>query len=124
MSDDLRIYLHKAEQYLAAAKLLATTEFPNGAVTDSCYAFFWMVRGLLYKKGIITKRHSGLKDMFGLHYVKTEVVPKHFAQYLEILFDRRQQVDYEINGELPIDEINDCIRRAEDFLTFVRTKYA
>ncbi len=76
MSDDLRTYLLKAERYLATAKLLAETEYATAAVTDSYYAFFWIVRGLLYEKGIVTKRHSGLKEMFALHYIKTDLIPK------------------------------------------------
>lgn len=124
MSEDLRAYLQKAERYLSTAKLLAASGYPNGAVTDSYYAFFWTVRGLLYEKGIITKRHSGLKEMFSLHYVKPEAIPKHFTQDLETLFDRRQLVDYVLDGELPIEEINECIRIAEDFVTFVQTNYA
>lgn len=124
MSDDLRTYLQKAERYLGSAKLLASSEYPNRAVTDSYYAFFWAVRGLLYEKGIITKRHSGLKDMFGLHYVNSGSIPKHFAEDLEILYDRRQLVDYDVDGELPIEEINECIRKAENFILFVQTNYA
>ncbi len=56
--------------------------------------------------------------------MKTGVIPKHFAQDLEILFDRRQLVDYDVDGELPIEEINECIRKADEFLTFVQTNYA
>lgn len=40
MSDDLRLYLKKASDYLGSAKLLVQTEYPNGAITDSYYAFF------------------------------------------------------------------------------------
>lgn len=124
MSDDLRLYLKKADEYLSSAKLLVQTEYLNGAITDSYYTFFWIVRGLLYEKGIVTKRHSGLRDMFGLHFIKTGELPLQYRQDLDLLFDRRQLIDYDVDGEFPIEEISLCISKAENFLSFIRGKYA
>lgn len=41
-----------------------------------------------------------------------------------MLLGRRRLVDYEVDGELPIKEVNACIHAADDFLTFVKTNYA
>ena len=71
MSEDLHHCIRKAEAYLANAKTVAATEFPNGAITSSYYCFFWLVRGLLADKNIVTKRHSSAHEMFSLHFIKT-----------------------------------------------------
>ncbi|MCY7359601.1 MAG: HEPN domain-containing protein [Rudanella sp.] len=76
MSEDLSQCIRKAEGYLANAKTVAATEFPNGAITSSYYCFFWLVRGLLAEKNIVTKRHSASREMFSLHCIKTGEIPE------------------------------------------------
>ncbi|GAB3923745.1 HEPN domain-containing protein [Larkinella terrae] len=124
MSDDLKDCIKKAEAYLANAKTLVLTEFPLGAVTSSYYCFFWLVRGLLADKNIVTKRHSAAREMFSLHLIKSGEVPEQFKDDFKILFDHRQIADYDLEGDFPIEEINDLITRADTFLHFVKEKYA
>lgn len=124
MSEDLSYCTNKAEAYLSNAKTLVATEFPNGAITSSYYCFFWLVRGLLADKNIVTKRHSGAREMFSLHYVKTKEIPERYKDDFALLFERRQIADYDTDGEFSLDDIHHLIRIAEDFLTFVRTNYA
>ena len=39
------------------------------------YSCFYAVTALLHLNGIETKTHSGARQMFGLHFVKTGIVP-------------------------------------------------
>ena len=96
MSEDLKQYLRKAHDYLIIAKNALVTELPVGAVTPAYYCFFWVVPGLLYEKGIVTKRHSGARDMFSLHYIKTGEIPQRFSNDFSVLFERRQIADYDL----------------------------
>ena len=88
MSEDLNHCIRKAEAYLANAKTVAITEFPNGAITSSYYCFFWLVRGLLADKDIVTKRHSSAREMFSLHYIKSGEIPERFKDDFTVLFER------------------------------------
>ena len=124
MSEDLSHCIAKATAYLANAKTLAATEFPNGAIASSYYCFFWLVRGLLAEKDIVTKRHSAAREMFSLHYIKNGEIPERFKNDFALLFERRQLVDYDIDGELPLDEILECVGKAEAFLSFVKNTYS
>lgn len=124
MSEDLNHCIRKAGAYLANAKTIVATEFPNGAITSSYYCFFWLVRGLLADKNIVTKRHSSAREMFSLHYIKAGEIPKKYRDDFAVLFERRQIADYDVDGDFPIDEINHLIRLAESFLGFVKEKYA
>ncbi|MGV3557572.1 HEPN domain-containing protein [Larkinella arboricola] len=92
MSEDLKQYLRKAQDYLTIAKNALHSELPIGAITPSYYCFFWVVRGLLYEKGIVTKRHSGAREMFSLHYIKTGEFLSHLVMTL---------VFYSIGAKLP-----------------------
>ncbi len=124
MSEDLSHCLTKAEAYLANAKVIAATEYPNGAITSSYYCFFWIVRGLLADKDIVTKRHSAAREMFSLHYIKSGEIPEQYKDNFSLLFERRQIADYDTDGEFALDEIKHLITLAENFLTFVKQQYA
>ncbi|RAK02149.1 uncharacterized protein (UPF0332 family) [Larkinella arboricola] len=123
MSEDLKQYLRKAQDYLTIAKNALHSELPIGAITPSYYCFFWLVRGLLYEKGIVTKRHSGAREMFSLHYIKTGEIPQSFSNDFGLLFDRRQIADYDLEGDFPKDEIERLVDIAENFLIYVKEKY-
>ena len=124
MSEDLGYSVKKAEAYLANAKTVAATEFPNGAITSSYYCFFWLVRGLLADKDIVPKRHSSAREMFSLHYIKSGEIPEKYKDDFALLFERRQIADYDIDGDFPLDEINRLIELTERFLNFVKQNYA
>ncbi|RYZ78494.1 MAG: HEPN domain-containing protein [Proteobacteria bacterium] len=124
MSEDLSDCIKKAEGYLANAKTIVATEFPNGAITSCYYCFFWLVRGLLAEKNIVTKRHSAAREMFSLHYIKSGEIPERFKDDFATLFERRQIADYDVDGDFSLDEINQLIQLAENFLDFVKGRYA
>lgn len=124
MSEDLAQYLHKAESYLKIAKNNLTTELPAGAITPAYYCFFWVVRGLLYEKGIVTKRHSGVREMFSLHYIKTGEISQQFSNDFGLLFERRQFADYDLDSDFPKDEVERLVTIAELFYNYVKQKYA
>lgn len=124
MSEDLGHCISKAEAYLANAKTLVATEFPNGAITSSYYCFFWLVRGLLADKDIVTKRHSAAREMFSLHYIKSGEIPEKYKDDFAVLSERRQIADYDVDGDFELDEISYLIKLSEDFLAFVKTTYA
>lgn len=124
MSEDLSHCISKAEAYLANAKTLVNTEYPNGAITSSYYCFFWLVRGLLAEKNIVTKRHSSAREMFSLHYIKSGEIPEIYKDSFAVLFEHRQIADYDLDGDFPLDEIKLLVGLSEDFLNFVKRNYA
>ncbi|AQG82052.1 hypothetical protein AWR27_23805 [Spirosoma montaniterrae] len=116
--------MRKADFYLRAAKHDLLSDLPAAAITPAYYCFFWLVRGLLYEKGITTKRHSAAREMFSLHYIKTGEIPARFKDDFAILFDRRQFADYDLDSDFPVDEVVRLVNMAEGFLNFVKENYA
>jgi len=123
MNENLVLHLRKAEFYLRAAKNNLASDLPAAAITPAYYCFFWVVRGLLYEKGIVIKRHSGAREMFSLHYIKTGEIPKHFSDDFLALFDRRQIVDYDLDADFPEEEVRGVVDMAEAFYQYVNEKY-
>lgn len=46
------------------------------------------------KHGIITKTHSGTKNQFHQHFIKTELVSEDFEKLYDNLFSERNDTDY------------------------------
>ncbi len=122
MSENLVRYLRKADLKIAKNNLL--TELPAGAIAPAYYCFFWIVRGLLYEKGIVTKRHSGAREMFALHYIKNGEISQSFSNDFSVLHERRQFADYDLDSDFPQDEVERLVDMAETFYNYVRQNYA
>jgi len=50
---------------------------------------------LLANDGVYAKTHSGIKQMFGLHFVKTGKISEEMSAFYTSLFQMRQSADYE-----------------------------
>jgi uncharacterized protein (UPF0332 family) len=65
------IKLANARKTLAEVEILIENKLWNTAVNRLYYACFYAVTALLHNSNMDTKTHSGVKRMFGLHFVKT-----------------------------------------------------
>jgi len=94
-SKDLVSYrLRRANETLEDAIILANSERWNACVNRLYYACFYAVTALLVRHGLSSSKHTGVRSLFNLHYVKTGKVPKELARIYNDLFERRQEGDY------------------------------
>jgi len=94
-SKDLVSYrLSRANETLEDAIILANSERWNACVNRLYYACFYAVTALLVRHGLSSSKHTGVRSLFNLHYVKTGKVPKELARIYNDLFERRQEGDY------------------------------
>ena len=87
--------LQRAREALEEARLLADHRHTNAAVNRLYYACFYAVSALLYSRGFSAVKHSGVRSLFGRHFVKTGLVSKELAAFYNDLFESRQESDYE-----------------------------
>ena len=59
------------------------------------YACYYMVSALLLKNGIDAHTHGGMIGLFGLNFVKTNIVPSELGKFYSQLFELRQTGDYD-----------------------------
>ena len=85
----------RAKETLKEADLLCANGYYNTAVSRLYYACFYAAEALLLKNKIQTQTHSGVKTMFGMHFVATGKVPIAIGKTLSTLFEKRQSGDYE-----------------------------
>lgn len=69
--------------------------FYNTAMNRLYYACFYAASALLVNEGIEAKTHSGVRQMLGMHFVRTGRFPIPLSKFYTDLFDNRQTGDYE-----------------------------
>ena len=91
----VRYRMARASEVLAEVHVHVEHRFWNTAVNRLYYACYYAVSALLLSKGISATTHSGVRQMFGLHFIKEELIPKDLGKFYSDIFDMRQTGDYE-----------------------------
>ena len=80
------------------------------------YACFYAVSALLYSHGLSAAKHSGVRSLFGRHFVKTGMVSRDLAAFYNDLFEYRQESDYEDFFETDPDLLAPWLDQAQQFI--------
>jgi len=91
----VRYRMARASEVLAEVRVHVEHRFWNTAVNRLYYACYYAVSALLVSKGISATTHSGVRQMFGLHFIKEGLIPKDLGKFYSDIFDMRQTGDYE-----------------------------
>jgi uncharacterized protein (UPF0332 family) len=108
--------LQKAAASLQAAKLLASQEFYDFAISRAYYTMFYVAEAFLLGEGLTFSKHASVIAAFGQHFAKTGHVPPEFHHYLIKAQDSRLISDYDPSTKLTEEHASVQIERAEKFL--------
>lgn len=72
--------LERAREALEDARLLAGSGRWNACVNRLYYACFYAVSGLLLQQGLSSSKHTGIRGLFNLNFVRTGRFPKSLAR--------------------------------------------
>lgn len=84
-----------AQEELDTADLLWKNDRYRACVSRSYYAMYHATQALLSLKDLSTKTHKGIIQMFGQHFIKTNIFPVELARALSDAYDVRRLSDYE-----------------------------
>lgn len=84
-----------AQEELDTADLLWKNDRYRACVSRSYYAMYHATQALLSLKDLSTKTHKGIIQMFGQHFIKTNIFPVELARALSDAYDMRRLSDYE-----------------------------
>jgi uncharacterized protein (UPF0332 family) len=93
--DLIKYRIGRSLETIKEAESMIKNGFWNAAVNRIYYSCYYVVSGILLKKSIETNSHKGIRQLFGLHFVQTGLVPKEDGRFFSDLYDRRQTGDYE-----------------------------
>jgi uncharacterized protein (UPF0332 family) len=115
--DELVNYrIAKAKTTLEEVKLHIENELWNTAINRPYYACYYAVIALLLDKGIQPKTHTGVRQMFGLHFIKSGIIDNSLGKFFTDIFDLRQTGDYDDYIEFTREDLMDLIKPANDLI--------
>jgi len=108
--------IQRARETFAEARLLADHGHANACVNRLYYACFYVVSALLHSRGFSAAKHSGVRSLFGRHFVKTGLISKELAALYNDLFEYRQESDYEDFFQIDPALITPWLAKTEEFI--------
>ncbi|MBR4154410.1 MAG: HEPN domain-containing protein [Paludibacteraceae bacterium] len=87
--------INRAKETMKEAELMKKEGFYNAAVNRLYYACYYSVVALLLKNNIQAQTHSGVKTMFGMHFISTGKLPIKIGRIFATLFEKRHSSDYD-----------------------------
>ena len=120
LDDLIRYRLARAYETLDEAKMMAEMEHWNTCVNRLYYACFYAVNALLIKNNLSSPKHSGVKALLNKHFVKPEIVSRDYGRLYNLLFEYRQQSDYEDFYVMEEEVAKTMINDSANFLQVLR----
>ena len=108
--------IQRAHRYLDTATLLIEEGDFESSVSRAYYAMFYIARALLKRDGITPKTHSGLRNQFGLHFVKKGDLSTRFADMLNDAEELRALAEYAEERVITREDANTTLRDANEFV--------
>jgi uncharacterized protein (UPF0332 family) len=108
--------LDRAHETLEEARIMANAEHWNGCVNRLYYACFYAVNALLMQKDLSSPKHSGVRSLLNVHFIKTGVLTKEMGRLYNTLFEYRQQSDYEDLFRIDGDMVNPWVTQVKQFI--------
>ncbi len=112
--------IERATDTLKEAELLRGEGYYNATINRLYYACYYAVVALLLQHDIQANSHSGVKSMFGLHFVATGKIPIKIGKTFATLFEKRHSSDYDDFIFCDKEMIDELFPQAETFITELR----
>lgn len=109
--------IKKARETFNEVGLHVENELWNTAVNRLYYACYYAVISLLIDKDIKAQTHSGVRQMFGLHFVKSGIIDKESGKFYTDIFDLRQTGDYDDYIDFKKEDVLDLIEPASELIS-------
>jgi uncharacterized protein (UPF0332 family) len=113
--------IEQAENSLADASLLLTNDRLNAAANRMYYACFYATEALLIQNGIKASTHTGVRQMFGLHYVQKGIVDARWGRFLTRAEQMCEGADYDSFIQYDKQELQSFYNQAAQFVTLIKT---
>jgi len=118
--DYINYRLEKADETYNAAKLLADNGSWSSSINRLYYACFYSVNELLYKSNIKAQTHTGIKNQFSLHFIKTNKIEKKYGKLYSNLFNWRQKGDYSDFFDFDEETVNGLMTPVHEFINTIK----
>ena len=87
------------------------------AVNRIYYACFYAVSALMVDREIESHTHSGTKQIFGFHFIKTGIISPESGKFFSTIFNLRQTGDYDDFVEFDQNYVTALLMPAADLIS-------
>ena len=108
--------VRRARETWQETKGIVESGYWYAAANRMYYACYYMTSALLLKNGYSAHTHGGIIGLFGLHFIKTGIVPNELGKFYSQLFELRQTGDYDDWKVVTEHDIKPLLPTAELFL--------
>ena len=112
----VQLELERAKRTFAEVETLKAAGMWNGVCNRLYYAVFHAISALLIHDGHQVNTHHGSHAVFGLHYIKTGVLPEDFGRLYNQLQTMREESDYNCAFEADPEELENRIEPARKMI--------
>jgi uncharacterized protein (UPF0332 family) len=93
--DLIKYRMNRAKDTLHEVDDIFRLGYYQTSVNRLYYACYYAVSALLVLSDIKTRTHSGVRQMFGKHFIQTGLISKELGKYYSTLFEKRITGDYD-----------------------------
>jgi uncharacterized protein (UPF0332 family) len=108
--------INRAKDTLNEVNIHVENELWNTGVSRLYYASYYAVSALLLQHKIQAQTHAGVRQLFGLHFVKKGLISRDSAKFFTDIYDKRQTSDYNDYMEFNRDEVVSLIPLAKQLI--------
>lgn len=112
--------LQKAEHALQNAGYDLAGNFFLATANRSYYTCYYCMTAMLYTQNTYAKTHQGIRSTFSELFIKTGLLPIDAADTITLLFDYRQEADYDLDADINVEEATKLVERAAEFLQLAK----
>jgi uncharacterized protein (UPF0332 family) len=109
--------IKKAQETFKEVQIHIDNKLWTTAVNRLYYACYYSVSALLIKHDIKAQSHAGTRQMLGLHFIKTHIIPKELGKFYSDIFDMRHTGDYEDFVDYSEEDVMLVLDPAKDLIT-------
>lgn len=117
--DYVNYRLKRAFETLNEVENLITLKYWNTAMNRLYYAAFYAVSALLAKHKINAHSHTGIRQKFGEHFIKAEIIDATHGRLFSELFDKRQKGDYNDFFDFDEESVTKLFPQTKDLIEVV-----
>lgn len=113
--------INKAKETFNEIDVLIENKLWNTAINRLYYTCYYAVIALLINNKIETLTHTGTRQMFGFHFIKTGLVEKDIGKFYSRIFDLRQTGDYEDFIDFSEDQVTELLEPAKKLIDHIES---
>ncbi len=113
---EINIILQGAEKRIKSAQHALSGGFYRDSISRSYYSILDASRALLLKNNLIAKTHAGTITLFGLHFVKKDLIAPKYGRIFNKVAQARIEADYELLKKVSKERAEKILLEAKDFV--------